>query len=53
MGYESVDLNALKKRGIVLGNSLLATVQIVAECTVGLLIATTRNILDANIQMKS
>ncbi|VVC44375.1 D-isomer specific 2-hydroxyacid dehydrogenase, catalytic domain,D-isomer specific 2-hydroxyacid [Cinara cedri] len=53
MGYESVDLDAVKKRGIVLGNTVLETAQIVAECTIGLLIATTRNFLNVNKQMKS
>lgn len=53
MGYECVDTNALKKRGIVLGNTVHATTDKVAELTVGLLIATARNVLDANQQMKS
>jgi len=53
MGYECVDENALKKRGIVLGNTVHATADRVAELTVGLLIATARNVLDANQQMKS
>ncbi|KAL5242527.1 hypothetical protein ACI65C_009937 [Semiaphis heraclei] len=53
MGYECVDTNALKKRGIVLGNTVHATTDRVAELTVGLLITTARNILDANKQLKS
>lgn len=53
MGYENIDINALKRRKIKLGNSTLATVQLVAELTIGLLIATARNLLDANAQMKS
>ncbi|CAI6350270.1 unnamed protein product [Macrosiphum euphorbiae] len=53
MGYECVDTNALKKRGIVLGNTVHATTDRVAELTIGLLIATARNVLDANQQMKS
>lgn len=53
MGYENVDTNALKKRGILLGNTATATAEKVAECTVGLLIATARNLLVANQQMKS
>lgn len=53
MGYENVDTNALKKRGILFGNSATVTAKIVAEFTVGLLIATARNLLVANEQMKS
>lgn len=52
MGYDSVDINALKKHNILLGNTALATSEIVAELTVGLLIATTWNLLDANKRMK-
>ncbi|XP_060848926.1 glyoxylate reductase/hydroxypyruvate reductase-like isoform X3 [Rhopalosiphum padi] len=53
MGYESIDTNALKKRGIVLCNSTHATTDRVAELTVGLLIASARNFLNASQQMKS
>uniref|UniRef100_A0A2S2QHN4 Glyoxylate reductase/hydroxypyruvate reductase n=1 Tax=Sipha flava TaxID=143950 RepID=A0A2S2QHN4_9HEMI len=53
MGYESVDTSALKKRGIVLGNSTLVTADRVAELTIGLLIATARNLMTTNQQMKS
>jgi len=53
MGYECIDTNALKKRGIVLGNTALAITDRVAELTVGLLIATARNLLDASQQLKS
>ncbi|XP_050055556.1 glyoxylate reductase/hydroxypyruvate reductase-like isoform X1 [Aphis gossypii] len=52
MGYEHIDTNALKKRGIILCNTVHATTDRVAELTVGLLIATARNFLDANQQMK-
>jgi len=52
MGYDTVDTNALKKRNILLGNSVFATTQRVAELTVGLLIATSRNFLEANKQIK-
>ncbi|XP_022169348.1 glyoxylate reductase/hydroxypyruvate reductase-like isoform X3 [Myzus persicae] len=53
MGYECIDTNALKKRGIVLGNTVHATTDRVAELTVGLLIATARHFLDANQLLKS
>ncbi|KAF0762566.1 glyoxylate reductase/hydroxypyruvate reductase-like isoform X3 [Aphis craccivora] len=52
MGYEHIDTNALKKRGIILCNTVHATTDRVAELTVGLLIATARNFLAANQQMK-
>lgn len=53
MGYESVDTNALKKYNIQFGNAANSTSERVAELTVGLLIATARNFLYANKQIKS
>lgn len=53
MGYDKVDTNALKKRGILFGNTASATTQRVAELTIGLLIATARNFFEANRQMKT
>lgn len=53
MGYDTIDINALRKRQIKLGNTTLATTHRVSELTLGLLIATARNLMDANIKMKS
>lgn len=53
MGYESIDTDSLKKHGIFLGNTVHATTRRVAECTIGLLIATARHFLDLNEQIKT
>lgn len=53
MGYDRVDTNALKNRNILFGNSIFDTTQRVAELTVGLLIATSKNFLTVNKQIKT
>lgn len=53
MGYDLIDTDSLKKHGIVLGNTVHATALRVAECTIGLLIATAKHFLDVNEQIKT
>ncbi|XP_050549071.1 glyoxylate reductase/hydroxypyruvate reductase-like isoform X2 [Daktulosphaira vitifoliae] len=52
MGYDQIDLDALKKRGIRLGNSSIVTAESVAELTIGLLIATSRCFFSLNQELK-
>ncbi|CAI6361185.1 unnamed protein product [Macrosiphum euphorbiae] len=52
-GYDHVDLTAMKKYGIRLGNTSDASTESVAETTVGLLIATTRRFFEANHAVKT
>ncbi|KAL4089500.1 hypothetical protein QTP88_024526 [Uroleucon formosanum] len=53
VGYDHVDLNAMKKYGIRLGYTSDISTEAVAETTVGLLIATTRRFFEANHAVKT
>lgn len=53
VGYDHVDLAAMKKYGIRLGNTPDVLTETVAETTVGLLISTTRRFFEANHAMKT
>ncbi|XP_050443249.1 glyoxylate reductase/hydroxypyruvate reductase-like isoform X2 [Adelges cooleyi] len=53
VGYDHVDLNALKKYGVRLGNTPDVLTEAVAEIAVGLLIATTRRFFEANKALKT
>jgi len=53
VGYDHVDLTAMKKYGIRLGYTPDVLTETVAETTVGLLIATTRRFFEANHAVKT
>lgn len=53
VGYDHVDLTAMKKYGIRLGYTPDVLTEAVAETTVGLLISTTRRFLEANHALKT
>jgi len=53
VGYDHVDLAAMKKYGIRLGYTPDVLTEAVAETTVGLLISTTRRFFEANHAMKT
>jgi len=53
VGYDHVDLSAMKKYGIREGNTPDVLTETVAETTVGLLIATTRRFFEANHALKT
>ncbi|XP_060870334.1 glyoxylate reductase/hydroxypyruvate reductase-like [Metopolophium dirhodum] len=53
VGYDHVDLTAMKKYGVRLGNTPHVLTEAVAETTVGLLIATTRRFFEANHALKT
>lgn len=48
VGYDHVDLIAMKKYGVRLGHTSNISSEIIAETTIGLLIATTRRFFEAN-----
>lgn len=52
-GYEHIDLTALKKYGIRLGNTPNVSTETVAETAIGLMIATARRYFEANHAMKT
>uniref|UniRef100_A0A2S2PQ62 Glyoxylate reductase/hydroxypyruvate reductase n=1 Tax=Schizaphis graminum TaxID=13262 RepID=A0A2S2PQ62_SCHGA len=53
VGYDHVDLTALKKYGIRLGYTPDILTETVAETTIGLLISTTRRFFEANHALKT
>lgn len=53
VGYDHVDLAAMKKYGVRLGNTPSVLTEAVAETTIGLLIATTRRFVEANQELKT
>jgi len=53
VGYDHVDLNALKNYGIRLGYTPDVLTETVAETTIGLLISTTRRFFEANHALKT
>ena len=53
VGYDHVDLAAMKKYGIRLGYTPDILTETVAETTVGLLISTTRRFFEANHALKT
>ncbi|XP_050530985.1 glyoxylate reductase/hydroxypyruvate reductase [Daktulosphaira vitifoliae] len=52
VGYDHIDLEALKKYGVRLGNTPDVLTEAVAEIAVGLLITTTRRFFEANHELK-
>lgn len=53
VGYDHVDLTAMKQYGVRLGNTPDVLTETVAETTVGLLISTTRRFFEANRALKT
>lgn len=53
VGYDHVDLAAIKKYGIRLGYTPDVLTEAVAETTMGLLISTTRRFFEANQAVKT
>jgi len=53
VGYDHVDLTAMKKYGIRLGCTTDVSSETVAETTVGLLISTTKLVFEANHTLKT
>jgi len=53
VGVDNIDLNAARERGVVVVNSPLATTVAVAELTMGLMLATCREIARADATMKA
>lgn len=53
VGYDHVDLKAMKKYGVRLGNTQGVLTEVVAEVAVGLVIATTRRFFEVNRELKT
>lgn len=53
VGYDHVDLTAMKKYGVRLGNTPDVLTEAVAETAIGLLISTTRRFFEANHALKT
>jgi len=53
VGYDHVDLIAMKKYGVRLGHTSNISSEVIAETTIGLLIATTRRFFEANHALKT
>lgn len=53
VGYEHIDLAAIKKYGLRLGYTKDVLTETVAETTIGLLISTTRRFFEANHALKT
>lgn len=53
VGYDHIDLTAMKKYGLRLGYTPDVLTETVAETTVGLLISTTRRFFEANRVLKT
>lgn len=52
VGYDHIDLTAMKKYGVRLGYTPDVLTEAVAETTIGLLISTTRRFFEANHALK-
>lgn len=53
VGYDHIDLTAMKKYGLRLGYTPDVLTEAVAETTIGLLISTTRRFFEANRAVKT
>lgn len=53
VGYDHIDMAAMKKYGVRLGYTPDVLTEAVAETTVGLLISTTRRFFEANHVLKT